>query len=903
MAVDEESEGLPSLVSPEEAMAQLHIETPASQPMTDTMTQSDMDLQASTTSLHYAAGSGDLEQLQVCLQPGEIEQFDLESSDSYGRTPLTYTVLANAPACTEALLRAGVNIGTRDGEGRTALHWAALQGNHKMLKLLLERNADVATLDNESRTPLHMSMGAGSSKCCKLLLKAAIAPDELVNTPDKDHMCAQHWCAFHNHHKHMDLLIAYGADLMLRDAEGKLPIHWTAANEDAKTLSRILDDFPDSLNEPDNEGRTVVHLAVAERNIPISEVLLQFPGVDLSLPDTMLRSPLHWVTVLGYVEMANALIQLGADVDMQDENGSTALHFATQNQTTECLEVLLNCERTQDIPDSEGRTALMWAAGSGNEEAVKLLTSYGYDIHNADKMGGTALHAAAYSGSAECTSALLECNAIVDPLDSMLHTPLFRACENGKADAAITLLKAGAAVGNKDVDTRTALHWASLGGFDYITRLLLDAQADVNVVESQGRTPLQCAAYGGYTEVMSALCEYGARVNARDAEGICALHWAASTGHLDAVKLLVDRGADLNVMEADGAKLTPLDYAAIGDGEGTRHEPVVDYLLSKGAISISTIREIAAMTIQDAWRDYMDVLKGNSKQKPRRGARARRVVARAMYRNNQKGEKKTRENTEHMSTVELERLKREERKKQRETEDEARKAAARSETEEEEYRLQQRQSVLLTSSRLREARSKEEQRIAQIRGKQRAASTIQVWYRAMKRREAEETNGRRSKSKGYKIQSRKLRQSGISTADAQNYNHQVAALTIQLYWRQYQRRLIETRKKNIRTEDFTSKAAQQRVRMAGIYTTKTKVLRYVGVPPSAMTRPYHAPASLSSTLAENSFKFAVRRYGNVHMVTRPKQPLIVSANRTSHRRSPTNTNSTSSTTRRRALRT
>lgn len=56
----------------------------------------------------------------------------------------------------------------------------------------------------------------------------------------------------------------------------------------------------------------------------------------------------------------------------------------------------------------------------------------------------------------------------------------------------------------------------------------------------------------------------GADVNRQDAEGITALHWAASMGHLDAVQLLLTAGASPNVMEVDGERLTPLDYAIIG---------------------------------------------------------------------------------------------------------------------------------------------------------------------------------------------------------------------------------------------------------------------------------------------------------------------------------------------------
>lgn len=137
------------------------------------------------------------------------------------------------------------------------------------------------------------------------------------------------------------------------------------------------------------------------------------------------------------------------------------------------------------------------------------------------------------------------------------------------------------------------------------------------------RTPLQCAAYGGHINAMSVLLENGGNMNAQDNEGISALHWACSAGRLDAVKLLVEYGAYPNQMEADGDKLTPLDYALIGV-DGNAHEDVVSYLVEHGGLSVSSIKEVAAVAIQIWWRKVRGIKTSKAELAARRRAAAKR---------------------------------------------------------------------------------------------------------------------------------------------------------------------------------------------------------------------------------------------------------------------------------------
>ena len=82
-------------------------------------------------------------------------------------------------------------------------------------------------------------------------------------------------------------------------------------------------------------------------------------------------------------------------------------------------------------------------------------------------------------------------------------------------------------------------------------------------------------------------------------QGMTALHYCCSSGYLDAAKLLLEHGAFPNHMEYSEERLTPLDYALQNE-----HHHVAQYMLEQGALSITGIRDIAAIRVQAYFRGY-----------------------------------------------------------------------------------------------------------------------------------------------------------------------------------------------------------------------------------------------------------------------------------------------------------
>jgi ankyrin repeat protein len=81
-----------------------------------------------------------------------------------------------------------------------------------------------------------------------------------------------------------------------------------------------------------------------------------FGPLDLSREDECGRTALHWAADGGHVDVAIALIKMGAHVDAVDDDGQTALHYAATCERAETCRLLLESGADPDLPDADGDT-------------------------------------------------------------------------------------------------------------------------------------------------------------------------------------------------------------------------------------------------------------------------------------------------------------------------------------------------------------------------------------------------------------------------------------------------------------------------------------------------------------------------------------------------------------------
>jgi ankyrin repeat protein len=146
------------------------------------------------------------------------------------------------------------------------------------------------------------------------------------------------------------------------------------------------------------------------------------------------------------VEIVRLLIEHDAEIDTMDLAGDdwTSLMYAAYNGHEEIADILIENGAQIDARNAGDGTPLMLAAGSGRRRIVEKLLDAGADIEAKTVDGQTALITACMGGDAEVVKLLISRGADMNARDSYRHTAMQWAAHEGHIDLVRLLQQAGA---------------------------------------------------------------------------------------------------------------------------------------------------------------------------------------------------------------------------------------------------------------------------------------------------------------------------------------------------------------------------------------------------------------------------------------------------------------------------
>lgn len=231
------------------------------------------------------------------------------------------------------------------------LHNGCSYGHYEVTELLVKHGANVNVADLWKFTPLHEAAAKGKYEIVKLLLKHGADPSkknrdgatplDLVREGDQD-----------------------VADLL----RGNSALLDAAKKGNLARVQRLV--TGDNINCRDAQGRnsTPLHLAAGYNNFEVAEYLLE-NGADVNAQDKGGLIPLHNASSYGHLDIAALLIKHHTVVNATDKWGFAPLHEAAQKGRTQLCALLLAHGADAFLKNQENQTPIELATA----EDVKCL--------------------------------------------------------------------------------------------------------------------------------------------------------------------------------------------------------------------------------------------------------------------------------------------------------------------------------------------------------------------------------------------------------------------------------------------------------------------------------------------------------------------------------------------------
>ncbi|XP_048238957.1 uncharacterized protein LOC124151187 isoform X2 [Haliotis rufescens] len=306
------------------------------------------------------------------------------------------------------------------------------------------------------------------------------------------------------------------------------------------------------VNSVSRSGNTCLHYAASSDNLELLSLLLDEDGINVDLLNNKKESALSKALYCKHEQVAEALIEAGANTQLKDRYCRTSFLIAALVGSVPILKRLLKSDhRYIDHRDNMENTALHLAAMKGQTDAIELLLKEDFDIQkvNVDKM--TPLHMAARSGK----------YLVVAPLLSIER----KSASSGKHGKPIIR---SMSVDLKDIHGMAPLHYAAMWGYEYVLGRLLQNMCEINLRTEKSETALHLATQGDHIETVQSLLKNKADPSLSDRKGRTPLHIAAQEGHLKIVKLFLRENVPTQKVDEDNKTACDLAHA-------NRHRSIV----------------------------------------------------------------------------------------------------------------------------------------------------------------------------------------------------------------------------------------------------------------------------------------------------------------------------------------
>ena len=298
------------------------------------------------------------------------EHTDVEKEPHQAQMHITpkgeYNSLDHSAGISQLSLERGAEVNTQNMDPITRLHWACYFGKLEMAIELLNDGAYVNAENTGGETPLHIaSRGQYDSQENGIgIVQLLLGHGANVNAQDKGHITPLHLASYYGKLDIVLVLLYYDASINMKGELGQTPLHLALdgnrSGQDALGIVRLLLEHGADVNSQDNDNITPLHLSSKHGKLAVGRVLLN-RGANANATNIHGQTPLHMLSLWPcHVEdeclLVEILVYSGADVNARDNDNETPLHTAYRNNRLDIADRLIEEGADEGALNTKGKT-------------------------------------------------------------------------------------------------------------------------------------------------------------------------------------------------------------------------------------------------------------------------------------------------------------------------------------------------------------------------------------------------------------------------------------------------------------------------------------------------------------------------------------------------------------------
>ncbi|MDB4681224.1 ankyrin repeat domain-containing protein, partial [bacterium] len=300
--------------------------------------------------IHDAAAIGNIEAVKQHL----AAETNVNTKDNKGdQTPLHYASVMGHEEIVELLIDNDADVNLKCSTGDTPLDWA-MNFNHIETASILRKHGGKTKMELEVTEPVAEPPTAKAPDISIIdaardgnieAVKQHIAAGTDVNAQNGGRAPLIE-AANGNNKEIVELLIANGADVNEKRSDGWTPLHGATTVGLKEVVELFIAESAD-VNAQMVDGSTPLNWAIERDNLDIVALLRKHGGKTLE------ELSIHGAAFEGNIKAVKQHLAAGADVNAKDDGGVTPLHLTAERGTKEIAELLIDAGAEVNVKEND----------------------------------------------------------------------------------------------------------------------------------------------------------------------------------------------------------------------------------------------------------------------------------------------------------------------------------------------------------------------------------------------------------------------------------------------------------------------------------------------------------------------------------------------------------------------